>query len=89
MTFLCHLAKQLDSERPSWREDTVILLDGARYHTGACIREYMRKLELDVIWSAPYSYSTAPIELLFGSLKFGELNPENKPAGKKVSCCPF
>ena len=75
MTFLLHLAKQLDLERPNWRDDTIILLDGARYHTGEDIREYMRKLELDVIWSAPYSYSTAPIELVFGALKFGELNP--------------
>jgi len=45
----------------------------------------MQKLELDVIWSSPYSYSTAPIEQLFGSLKFGDLNPENQPTGKKVS----
>ena len=85
LTFLCHLVKQLDLERPSWREDTVILLDGARYHTGSVIREYMRKLELDIIWSGPYSYSTAPIELLFGALKFGDINPENLPMGKCVS----
>ena len=45
----------------------------------------MRKLELDVIFSAPYSYSTAPIELLFGSLKFGDLNPDNESTGKRVS----
>ena len=38
-----------------------------------------------MIWSAPYSYSTAPIELLFGGLKLGELNPERQPTGKKVS----
>ena len=55
----------------------MILLDGARYHTGSDIRSYMRKLELDVIFSAPYSYSTAPIELLFGSLKSGDLNSSN------------
>ena len=45
----------------------------------------MRKLELDVIWSAPYSYSTAPIELVFSQLKLGDLNKENQPTGKKVS----
>ena len=85
LIFLVHLVQQLDAERPSWREDTVMLLDGARYHTGSKVREYMRKLELEVIWSGPYSYSTAPIETVFATLKFGELNPEKQPTGKKVS----
>ena len=74
MTFLIHLTNYLDEESPNWRDNTIILLDGATYHKGAEIRNYMRKLKLDIIWSAPYSYSTAPIELLFGALKFGELN---------------
>ena len=52
---------------------------------GFKVREYLRKLELQVIWSGPYSYSTAPIEMVFGALKFGELNPNKKPTGKKVS----
>ena len=42
---------------------------------GLEIRSYMRKLELSVMWSATYSYAAAPIEKLFGHLKFGELNP--------------
>ena len=75
----------LDEEEPTWREDTVILLDGARYHTGEEVREYLQKMQLRVVWSAPYSYSAAPIELLFGGLKFGELNPEKLPTGKRVS----
>ena len=41
-------------------------------------------MQINVIWSAPYSYSTAPIELLFGNLKFGELNAARLPTGKKV-----
>ena len=45
----------------------------------------MRKLDLQVIWSGPYSYSTAPIETVFATLKFGELNPDRKGSGKKVS----
>ena len=46
MIFLIHLVNLLDLERPSWRDDTVLLLDGARYHTGSRVREYMRKLDL-------------------------------------------
>ena len=85
LIFLLHLVKLLDVERPGWKDNTVMLLDGARYHSGARVREYMRKLELQVIWSAPYSFSTAPIEMVLGALKTGELNPEGQKTGKKVS----
>ena len=88
LVYLQHLVEQLDLEQPSWRDDTALLLDGARYHTGSKVREYLRKLEVQVIWSGPYSYSTAPIELVFGALKFGELNFDRKPTGKKVGV-PF
>jgi len=44
LIFLIHLMEQLDLDHPSWRDDTVILMDGARYHTGTEVREYMRKL---------------------------------------------
>jgi len=30
--FFQHFAAKLDQERPQWREDSVILLDGAAYH---------------------------------------------------------
>ena len=85
MVYLQYLLDQLDLERPSWKDDTVLLLDGARYHTGSQVREYLRKLEVQVIWSGPYSYSTAPIEMVFGALKFGELNLDKMATGKKVS----
>ena len=44
LVFLRHLAGKLDEETPGWREDTVLLLDGATYHTGEEIRDYMRKM---------------------------------------------
>ena len=83
LVFLQHLVEQLDLSRPSWRDDTVLLLDGAKYHTGSRVREYLRKLDLQVLWSAPYSYSTAPIEMVFGNLKSGDLNPDKKSTGKR------
>ena len=46
-------------------------------------------MQLRVNWSAPYSYSTAPIELLFSGLKFQDLNPRNQPTGKRVSIFLF
>ena len=75
--------RQLDSEGPGWEEKTVFLLDGARYHTSEEMREYFRKMKVQVIYSGPYSYGAAPIELLFGALKQGELNPERQPTGKR------
>ena len=30
--YLVYLVKQLDIERPRWRRDTILMLDGALYH---------------------------------------------------------
>ena len=42
----------------------------------------IQKLRLPVIFSGPYSYSTAPIEMLFGGLKNGTLLQYGDPTGK-------
>ena len=83
MLFFRYLIRHLDRESPNWRIETVFLLDGARYHTSEEMREYFNKMEITVIYSGPYSYSAAPIELLFGALKAGNLNPERLPTGKR------
>ena len=43
----------------------------------------MAKMELPIIYSGPYSYSTAPIESVFAALKLGDLNPDRLPTGKR------
>ena len=43
----------------------------------------MKALGFRVIISAPYSYSTAPVELAFAFLKKGDLNPEQQKTGKR------
>ena len=35
------------------------------------------------MYSGPYSYSAAPVELVFAALKLGDLNPLKLPTGKK------
>ena len=82
-TFLCYLVRQLDRETPGWQENSVILLDNAAWHTNATMRQRLQKMQLPVIYSGPYSYSGAPIELVFAALKLGDLNPERLPTGKK------
>ena len=83
MVFFRYLIKYLDTENPDWRSNTIFLLDGARYHTSEDMREYLRKMNVKVIFSGPYSYDAAPIERLFAALKNGELNPEKLPTGKR------
>ena len=47
------------------------------------MREYLRKLRIEVIWSGPFSYDTAPCEKVFALLKLGEINQERQATGKK------
>ena len=47
------------------------------------MKQRMARMDLPIIYSGPYSYSTAPIELVFGALKLGDLNPSRLPTGKK------
>ena len=61
----------------------MILIDNAPYHTGEHVSHCLRKMQLPVMYSAPYSYDAAPIELLFSHLKLGELNAAGVPTGKR------
>ena len=40
-------------------------------------------MNVPVLFSGPYSYSSAPVEMVFAALKLGDLNPERLPTGKK------
>ena len=77
------MARQLDRETPGWQETSAILFDNASWHNKPDMKERLAKMELPIIYSGPYSYSTAPIELVFGALKLGDLNPNRLPTGKR------
>jgi len=81
--FLHSLTETLDRETPGWQEDTVFMWDNATYHSSEETRAVIKTLNLSLIFSGPYSYSAAPIELLFAGLKMGELNPDRFPTGKR------
>ncbi len=83
MLFLRHLVAQLDNDSPGWQDDSIIPMDNAPYHTGEEIWDYLRKMQIPIMYTAPYSYSASPIETLFAHLKLGELNRANGPTGKK------
>ena len=82
-TFLNYLKRELDLQEPGWEETSTILLDNAKWHSNVEMKERLAKMQLPVIYSAPYSYTTAPVEKIFAALKLGELNPEKLPTGKK------
>jgi len=81
--FLQYLKRQLDREDAAWKEKTYILLDNAKWHTNPEMKQRLARMELPIIFSAPYCYTTAPAESAFSALKLGELNPEHLPTGKK------
>ena len=81
--FLNHLCSRLDVERPGWREDSVVLLDGARYHTCPEVRSHMEILEIPAMFTGPYSYAASPVELFFAYFKNKDINPNMLPTGKK------
>ena len=83
MLFMRHLVAKLDQETPGWQENSVILLDNAPYHVSADARTYLRKMQVPIMYTAPYSYSASPIESLFSILKLGELNEDREPTGKR------
>ena len=83
MLFMRHLVAKLDQETPGWQENSCILMDNAPYHSGEEIRSYLRKMQVPIIYSGPYSFSAAGIETLFSHLKLGELNKANESTGKK------
>ena len=82
-TFLRYLTRQLDHESPGWQQNSTILLDNAAWHQHARIKKRLAKMELPIMYSGPYSYSAAPVELVFAALKLGDLNPNGQPTGKK------
>ena len=50
--FLTELAAVLDLERPSWRKDTVVLMDNAGYNKTEEIMTQIQRLKMPVIFSA-------------------------------------
>ena len=80
--FFAALVKKLDNHKPNWRTTHTIMLDNAAYHTSSQAIDFLRKLDVPVIFTGPHSYTAAPIELLFSSLKAVDINPRKLKTGK-------
>ena len=80
--FFHSLVRQLDRERPGWRDDTVILIDNAPYHASPATYKVFATLNLPIIFTGPHSYDAAPCELFFAAFKKADINPNRVKTGK-------
>ena len=81
--FISKLAATLTSENRNWRDNTLLLIDGARYQTSRESIRHLKALGFKVCVSAPYSFASAPIEYAFAFLKAVDLNPQGLKTGKR------
>ena len=81
--FLRGLATKLNQEGRNWRSNTLIYMDGAPYHDALETIREAKALNLPLALMGPYSYDTAPCELLFAEFKKADINPDQLPTGKK------
>jgi hypothetical protein len=81
--FFTYLVRKLDSQDPNWRDNSVVLLDNASYHTNPELKQYLTWVNVPLCFSGPYSYTTAPAELFFAHFKKGQLNMDGLGTGKK------
>jgi hypothetical protein len=81
--FLKGLVTHLNKESRQWRKKTLIYWDGAGYHDCPEVFRYIHELDIPLATSGPYSYDTAPCELLFAEFKSVDINPREFTTGKK------
>ena len=80
--FFINLLHRLDAANKDWRKHTVILLDGAKYHTSEVMMEFYKEYQVPVMFTGPHSYDASPIELFFAAFKSKDVNPQRLPTGK-------
>ena len=74
--FMCTLVEQLDKDRPGWKSNTIVQIDGAAWHKTAQVKSLLRKLDIQAIISAPYAFDSAVAELFFSMFKRGNINTQ-------------
>ena len=70
--------KILDTKRPEWRSDTILLVDGAKMHTTELLQDIYRKLKVPIMVAPPYSWNLVATEKWHAMFKAGELNQTGK-----------
>ena len=76
--FIRELVKILDEDRPNWRQDTILLVDGAKMHTTELVKDIYMKLKIPIMVAPPYSWNLVATEKWHALFKVGELNATGK-----------
>ena len=77
--FFKKLVRKLDEDDKYWRSNSVILMDGAPYHTSNATLDLLKQLDVPVMFLGPHSYDASPIELFFAWFKSADINPRKIP----------
>lgn len=77
------LCRKLEKEDKAYKDNVVVLLDNAAYHTCPATLSVLRRLQLQVLFTGPNSYLAAPVELLFGAFKQADINPRKVMTAKR------
>ena len=67
--FFDALFHELSQRNSDWKQKTVILIDNAPWHRSKATRSYLDEKGIQLMFTAPYSFSHCPVELLFARLK--------------------
>ena len=81
--YIWNLVQLLEKKDANFRQRVVLQLDGASWHTCPEMKEFLKLLDLKIIYSGPRQYDGAVAEKLFAYIKNGDLNPERRTMGKK------
>ena len=73
--FFRRLVHTLDEEDKYWRNRTVVIMDGAPYHTSNATLQILKDLYIPIMFLGPHSYDAAPCELFFAWFKRADVNP--------------
>jgi hypothetical protein len=82
--FMNELIIRLDREDKAWRRNTVLVWDGAGYHTSKETMAMLEDYQVPMLQLGAYGYLLNTPELLFAAFKSKKLNIDDVPVGKKV-----
>ena len=82
MLFIRELVSKLSEEDRRWRQNTLLIWDGAAYHKSRGTQEVLRELNVPIMITGPYSYDVSPCEKWFANFKRVNINPRKVSAGK-------
>jgi hypothetical protein len=67
--FLLKLITHLSSQDIHWRNNTIFMIDNARYHRSKAAMGNYKRFRIPIMLLGPYQFGMAPIEMMFSFIK--------------------